>query len=351
MFSLEKGQSLAGAKLRLLDGETKLVEKGETTTDKDGNAKLPSGNEARWVFVEREGDGHLIAIHNGDTTVPLYRLGVTESGEGEEEVKSVFLFTERGVYKPGEVVHLKGFARNLDDEKTDLPAGKTLKIVVTDAKDREILNKEVTLSDFGSFAEEITLPGETLGKYRVVATGDEGDRLNGNCFFQVQQYRPNAFEISIPEPPDATGPAQLDFAITAKYFMGKPLVKAQLTWSLVARDDAFKPEGLEDFAFCNAIEDFRLNRALDRISQFNAQGKADVDASGVAKIATPAADQSEGAAAARGQASLRGDRSQPANGLGIPRVCAAELGFLFRVSPARRGFQGRRSAADRAHRG
>jgi uncharacterized protein YfaS (alpha-2-macroglobulin family) len=287
LFSLEKGQALAGVKLRLLDAEAKLVEKGEATTDKEGNAVLPSGNEARWVFAEREGDGHLIAIHNGDTMVPLYRLGVTESGEGEEEVKSVFLFTERGVYKPGEVVHLKGFARDLDDKQTDLPAGKTLKVVVTDAKDREIFNKQVTLSDFGSFAEEIKVPGETLGKYRVVAAGEEGDRLAGDAFFQVQQYRPNAFEISIPEPPDAAGPAQLDLAITAKYFMGKPLVKAKLTWSLVARDDPFKPEGLDDFAFGNAVEDFRLNRALDRISQFNAQGETDVDASGVAKVVTP----------------------------------------------------------------
>jgi len=288
VFSLEKGQALAGAKLRLLDGETKQVEEGEATTDKDGNAKLPPANEARWVFVERENDGHLIAIHNGDTMVPLYRLGVTESVEGEEEVKSVFLFTERGVYKPGETVHLKGFARNLDDEEeTELPAGKTLKVVVTDAKDREIFNKEITLSDFGSFAEEIAFPGETLGRYRVVATGEEGEGLNGSCYFQVQQYRPNAFEISIPEPPDETGPAQLDLAVTAKYFMGKPLVKAQLTWSLIARDDSFKPEGLEDFAFCNAVEDFRLNRALDRISQFNAQGKIDVDAGGGAKIVTP----------------------------------------------------------------
>jgi alpha-2-macroglobulin len=285
VFSLEKGQSLVGAKLRLLDLETKLMEDGEATTDKEGNAKLPSGNEARWVFVEREGDGHLIAIHNGETLVPLYRLGVTESGEGEDEVSSVFLFTERGVYKPDEVVHLKGFARNLDDEQIST-AGKTLKLVVTDAKDREIFNKEITLSDFGSFAEEIKLPGETLGKYRVVATGQEGDRLSGNLYFQVQQYRPNAFEISIPEPPDAAGPAQLELAVTSKYFMGKPLVKAQLTWSLVARDDSFQPEGLEDFAFCNAIEDFRLNRALDRLSQFNAQGKVEVDAGGVARIAT-----------------------------------------------------------------
>ena len=89
--------------------------------------------------------------------MPLYRLGVTESGEGEEEVKSVFLFTERGVYKPGDVVHLKGFARNLEGGQSSLPAGETVKVTVTDAKDREIFNKQVTLSDFGSFAEEITV--------------------------------------------------------------------------------------------------------------------------------------------------------------------------------------------------
>ncbi len=67
---------------------------------------------------------------------------------------------------------------------------------MTDAKERQIFSKQVTLSDFGSFAEEITIPAETLGRYRIVATGDEGDQLSGNGSFQVQQYRPNAFEIS-----------------------------------------------------------------------------------------------------------------------------------------------------------
>jgi uncharacterized protein YfaS (alpha-2-macroglobulin family) len=287
VFSLTKGQGLAGVKLRLLDGEAKLIEKGEAATDKDGDANLPTENEARWLFAESEGDAHLIAIRNGDTMVPLYGLGITESGEDEGELKSVFLFTERGVYKPGDVVHLKGFARNLDGGQSSLPAGKTLKITVTDAKDRDFFTKQVTLSDFGSFAEEIKLPPETLGRYRVVVAGEEGERLGGNCGFQVQQYRPNAFELLIPQPPASTGPAQLDLAIAAKYFMGKPLVKAKLTWSLIARDIPFKPEGLESFVFCNGTEDFRLNRALDRISQFNAQGEANIDASGLAKVATP----------------------------------------------------------------
>jgi uncharacterized protein YfaS (alpha-2-macroglobulin family) len=287
-FSLEKGQSLAGVKLRLLDEEQK--QKGDdAVTDKDGNANVPDANGARWLFAELEGDGHLIAIRNYDTVVPLFRLGVTESGEGEgdEGLKSVLLFTERGVYKPGDVVHLKGFARNLGDEKSTLPAGKKLKVKVKDAKDRDVFEEEIALSEFGSFAAEITLPTETLGRYRVTAEGEEGDHLSGIDSFQVQQYRPNAFEILIPAPPATTGSAQLDLAVAAKYFMGKPLVKAKLTWSLVARDDAFKPEGLEDYAFCNAVEDFRLNRALDRISQFNAQGDAAVDATGIAKVATP----------------------------------------------------------------
>ena len=57
-------------------------------------------------------------------SVPLYRLGVTESGEEEVEVKSVFLFTERGVYKPGDIVHLKGFARSLDERSIEPSGGK-----------------------------------------------------------------------------------------------------------------------------------------------------------------------------------------------------------------------------------
>ena len=42
VFSLTKGQGLAGVKLRLLDGDTKQIEEGEATTDKEGNASLPA---------------------------------------------------------------------------------------------------------------------------------------------------------------------------------------------------------------------------------------------------------------------------------------------------------------------
>jgi uncharacterized protein YfaS (alpha-2-macroglobulin family) len=283
LFSLTTGESLAGVHLRLLDTEQKQL--GEAVTDAQGGAHLPYVSESRWVYAQREGDGHLISINNGDASVPLYRLGVTDDYGDEVEASSIFLFTERGVYKPGDIVHLKGIARNLNENQSTLPAGKKVIVKVNDAKDREVFNQVVTLSEFGSFAEDFTIPKGNLGKYRVAVRDDDKEHtLTGNCDFQVQEYRPNAFEISIPAPPSATGPLTLDLPVTAKYFMGKPLVKAKLTWSLVARDESFRPEGLVDFAFCNAIEDFRLNKALDRISQFNAQGDADIDGNGNAKI-------------------------------------------------------------------
>jgi alpha-2-macroglobulin len=283
-FSLATGESLAGVQLQLIDKDEKQI--GEAVTDAQGNTQLPYSYEARWVFAKRESDSYLVSINAPEASIPLYRLGVTDESGNEEEPRSVLLFTERGVYKPGDVVHLKGIARNLYEDQRTLPAGRNLKLTVNDAKDNEIVKKTVTLSEFGSFAEEIAIPVGSLGKYRVTAVDDEKEHnLTGYCDFQVQEYRPNAFEITIPAPPSTTGPLELDLPVTAKYFMGKPLVKAKVVWSLVARDDPFRPEGLGDFAFGSTIEDFRLNKALDRISQFNAQGTVEVAADGTAKIA------------------------------------------------------------------
>ena len=286
VFSLASGKGISGVRLQLLSDELKQLAEGRT--DERGEAKLPKTDEERWVFLQTESDSHLIALASAENYVPLYRLGVTEESSDDDgsSPKSVFLFTERGVYKPGDTLHLKGYAQDLRDGHPRIPAGKLLTVTVTDAKERQIFSEQVTLSEFGSFAQEIALPRGALGRYQIVAVGEKGEELGGFCFFQVQEYRPNAFEILIPAPPLTTGDAQLALPITAKYFMGKPLAKAKLTWSLVARDAGFTPEGLSDYAFCNTIYDFRLNRALDRISQFNAQGDVAIGEDGTAEIAS-----------------------------------------------------------------
>ncbi|MFN2476736.1 MAG: alpha-2-macroglobulin [Chthoniobacterales bacterium] len=285
VFSLATGKGIPSAQLRLLNQESE--ELATSLTDAAGNAHLDKIDDARWVFVKTEADAHVISLTDGENALPLYRLGVTESSDADDAAaESIFLFTERGVYKPRDTVHLKGFAQDPRDNQPRIPTGKQLKITVTDAKEREIAAADVTLSDYGSFDHDITLPDGSLGKYRINAVGDAGEQLGGSCYFQVQEYRPNAFEIVIPPPLPSIGSTQLDLPITAKYFTGAPLTKAKLTWSLVGRDQRFTPEGLSGFVFTNGIDDFRLNRALGRISQLNAQGDLAIDATGATRLTT-----------------------------------------------------------------
>ncbi len=287
LFSLATGKGIPSLGLQLLDTEGQSV--ADATTDAAGNAQLPQNDEARWVFAQSPTDSHLIALNAGESSLPLYRLGVNDESsdyDSDGGSNSMFLFTERGVYKPGDKVYLKGFARDPRDDQPRIPAGKTVTLTLTDAKDQTIATETTTLSDYGSFAQEFTLPDGSLGQYRLRAAGEKGERLGGVCFFQVQEYKPNAFEIKIPAPPATVGDTQLALPIEARYFMGKPLSKAKLTWSLVARDQSFNPEGFSDFIFCNGIWDYRLNRALDRLSQFNAQGEVAIADDGRAQIST-----------------------------------------------------------------
>lgn len=287
IFSIASGKGVPSAELQLLSDEGEKIA-NSVSTDANGEARLEKDDDARWVFVKTAADAHVVALSDGESSLPLYRLGVTESGDDDDvSAQSVFLFTERGVYKPGDTVHLKGFAQDPRDDQPRLPGGKQVKITVTDAKERQILASTATLSDYGSFDEELALPDGSLGKYRIAVTGETGDRLGGSCYFQVQEYRPNAFEISIPAPAPSTGNTQLDLPITAKYFMGTPLSKAKVTWSLVGRDERFVPEGMSAYVFTNGIDEFRLNRQLDRLSQLNAQGEIVVDEHGVARLTIP----------------------------------------------------------------
>ena len=291
VFSLATGKAVAGARLRMLDAENTTLD--EAQTDAAGVARLETPKEGQWLLAEHGADLHLVAFRNHREYLSLRRLNIEQADDGNESAdegtRQVMLFTERPVYKPGETVHLKGIARDWSEKEASIPAGAKMTVRAVDPRDRRFLNKSVTLSDVGSFSEDIALPVGTLGTYRVeVLFADDGKDAEpiATHEIEVQEYTPNAFEIKIARGSMAIGETLIELPITAKYYMGKPLSKAQLTWSLEASDNGFSPAGFEAFDFCHAIHDSDLNEELERHSHFSQEGKAEIDAEGRAKVAT-----------------------------------------------------------------
>ncbi len=288
VFSMKTGKGVPEAKIRLMDEKDKTVATGKT--DEHGLARLPAATNARWFFVETANDSHLIEFKDGRNYIELARVDVAYSEDDESpstDSLRAFLFTERGVYRPGDTVHLKGILRDWRPGKKALAAGMKLNLRVLDAREREFFTKDVTLSALGSFGEDVTLPASPLGFYNIELRfkGEETQETAiATHEFQVEEYKPNAFEIAIGEGPKQPGPADLSLPVSAKYYMGKTLSKAQLTWSLDAHDENFAPLGFDDFNFCDAIVDYRLREHLDRRGGLSFQGKAALDEKGAAKV-------------------------------------------------------------------
>lgn len=288
-FSLAAGTALDGVRLTLLDAEHKVL--GDAATDAAGLATLPPATAARWLLAQRGADMNLIPLDDGEGVLSLWRFRIPRhrfesDEESDGDGRQMFLFTERAVYRPGEVVHFKGIVRDAREGHARIPADTKLEILAFDSRGREFFRKTVALSAIGSMNEDIQLPAGVLGEHRLLVkmSGEGGNAPEAEHSFQVQEYVPNAFEISVGGPKNFTGAQRVEIPVSAKYYMGKPLSRAQLTWSIEADDADFVPAGFDDFAFCEAIEDSRLERELDRLSHFTDQGKLDLGADGSAGL-------------------------------------------------------------------
>jgi uncharacterized protein YfaS (alpha-2-macroglobulin family) len=293
VFSLATGKAVEGATVSVFNEKNEIT--NASITDAEGVARVQTDNNSTWLMAVRGTDTHLVDFRNHWESLSLRQLGIEETGFSDEETggptetRQALIFSERPVYKPGDTVHLKGIVRDWRENHPRIPAGTKGTLRVTDSRDRRILNRALTISDIGSFTEDVKLPSSGLGTYsaELVMEGDKDDAPPvGTLSFEVQDYTPNAFEIKIPAAPKSIGEAKLEMPVTAQYYMGKALTQAQITWSLDASDNGFQPEGFGAFDFCDAIRNYSLNEKLDRVSHFSDQGKGDLDDAGKALVAS-----------------------------------------------------------------
>jgi uncharacterized protein YfaS (alpha-2-macroglobulin family) len=295
VFSLTTAQPVSGATVQLLgeDGAKVL----ELKTAADGTVRVPKQDATpKWLLVSHGEDQHLVRFDSDRGELEFGRFRINVFGEEEDIMnddlvdggkRRGFLFTDRPVYRPGELVHVKGVVRSYMPGESHMASGAGAKLKVKGPKGRVIAERKLTLSETGSFDTDIQLPKEAVGGFSAqlfFAGNEDEDWSDISCGWAVQEYSPNAFEVKVapPQTPMLAGP--IEVPVTAKYYMGKALSKAQLSWSVRAMDERFAPTGFEDFAFTEALFDWRLQQKLGGEPRFSAQGRADIGADGTTKV-------------------------------------------------------------------
>lgn len=133
------------------------------------------------------------AVAGNDTGALLTRIPSAyyyTSTAAETPKEQTAIFTDRSLYRPGQVVHFKAIASRTAHNKTTVVTSKPLEFVLRDANHREISKQTLKSNEFGSVAGEFVLPqGLLTGTFSI-------ESANGKSYFKVEEYKRPTFEVA-----------------------------------------------------------------------------------------------------------------------------------------------------------
>jgi len=126
-----------GATIEIYNYQQQLI--ASTTTDQEGFAIIDSDKKAAFAIAHKGKNYAYVKLDDGNA-LSLSKFDV--SGKILEKGLKGFLYTERGVHRPGDTIHLT-FA--LNDKANPLPKNHPIKLEVTDARGKMV--KQQLLSE------------------------------------------------------------------------------------------------------------------------------------------------------------------------------------------------------------
>ena len=167
---------------------------GVFKTDKQGFITIPNNDDSysRGFYVE--------FINNNDTLVTAndfntYGSSYSDDNAAPEAQPQIFLFTDRAIYRPGQIVWFKGIAiEKQGQNKNKLLTGFGTKVRLMDANYQKVAEIAVKTNDFGSFSGSFILPQSGLNGSMSLVTD------NGSVDFKVEEYKRPTYEVKLDKP-------------------------------------------------------------------------------------------------------------------------------------------------------
>ena len=277
-----------GARVTLAGGDGTRTE--AFTTDKNGFAFVPEAafpvtqeSLRRCVVFARLGDDW--SYRRASDLVSSWRHGV--SADLGPDVPFGLMFTDRGIYRPGDVVHLKGIFRQDAARGLGTPAGRKVQIVVDSPEGEAISTQSIALSAFGSLSADVRVPDTgRLGTYTMHAKveGSPREYPDANEDFEVAEYRAAEFKVGVQSDRGAyVRGDKASWTARGDYLFGAPMSGADAWLRVTRAPSSFTPPGLD--AFVTDDEAYRAGRPDETERQYEVQNDhLKLDARGAATL-------------------------------------------------------------------
>ena len=273
--SLETAKPLAGVRLELIARNNAVL--ATARTDSQGMASFApglirgrGGNRPAYLAARRRG-GDFNFLQLSGPAFDLSERGV--AGRHLAGAVDAYLYSERGVYRPGETVRLSALLR---DAQARAMAGLPLTIVVLRPDGTEIHRDTAQGDPLGGFGFEIPLsPSARPGSWSVTAHLDPEGPSVGEAAFLVEDFVPQRIGLELDSAAghlDPEGEATADLAAT--YFYGPAAAGLRGEWRLSLERDPRPYPGYEGYGFGLVQEELPPTTGQSQAFQTDDAGRA-----------------------------------------------------------------------------
>lgn len=277
---LQTAEPVGGAKVTVRGSDNQVFWEG--TTDESGRAQSPGwfplgmsqsriyADPDQYVIVEKDGDvAYTSNLYNRG--LEPYRFGIGYGWYAEDGLYDAYgygydyeydaknkgrsykglVFTDRGLYREGETVHLKGMVRQKSDGEWS--ATRDSVHVTIDSPDGERVFEDRFLpGEMGTFAFDWISPeSATLGSYYIamrLTDNDETYVANGN--FRVDAFRRATFAVETQSLANAyISGGFFEGVISGHYLFGAAMQDQPVRYTLRQNAAYYAPPGYDGYGF------------------------------------------------------------------------------------------------------
>lgn len=155
--------------------------------------------------------------------------------EGSRKSHSAEIFTDRGIYRPGQTVHVSFIGYQQDDLNVKADSNATIRLTLSDNDGQVISKATIKTDEWGTASADFELPRTLLtGRMLIQANGDNS--LYAERYVQVEEYKRPTFKVEVApyEQRYAAGDT-LSLQGTAKTYSGVAVAGAKVNYTVVRR--------------------------------------------------------------------------------------------------------------------
>jgi len=242
--SATDGRPRANAVVTLFDGKGKRRATARSNAEgiaglsgfAEDTAQAGYDNVEGYVIVTLGNDRALTSISQYDPDLSPWRFNVRSAWGDERLPAAGAVFTERGIYRPGEPLYAKAIVRLGNLGQLTVPSkSDSVKWTFSDREGGTLRERTVALSPFGTSDQTIALPATLpLGSYDVrVSLKRPGHYVElARASYRVAEYRPPEFLVDVATDSAARFPGDSVTArVEARYLFGAPMGRAAVSWT------------------------------------------------------------------------------------------------------------------------